>query len=86
MAKKLSKPVSVTLLESSNRFGGWLYSKRINGHLFEFGCRGIRPQGSGTEAMRMLEELGMENETLPASDAAKGRYILYKGKLEVCIL
>lgn len=79
----MAKPVSITLLESSNRYGGWLHSKRIRGHLFEMGCRGIRPQGSGVEAMRMLEELGLEKEALPASTAAKGRYIYYKGNLEV---
>uniref|UniRef100_A0A3Q1G2B1 Amine oxidase domain-containing protein n=1 Tax=Acanthochromis polyacanthus TaxID=80966 RepID=A0A3Q1G2B1_9TELE len=37
----------VIVLESSSRFGGWLWStRRSDGAVFEHGPRGIRPAGA----------------------------------------
>lgn len=76
-----SKPLRVTIVEASQRLGGWLHSKRVNGFMFEQGCRGIRPVGSGKEAMRLIESLGLQHQTLVSSDSAKTRYLWYEGRL-----
>ena len=66
----------ITLLESSSRFGGWLWSERIEGFLFERGCRGIRPSGpGGQESIAMIEELGIQRQAIVASPAAASRFI-----------
>jgi oxygen-dependent protoporphyrinogen oxidase len=76
-------PLRVTLVEASNRLGGWLWSERKDGFLFERGCRGIRPVGNGKEVMRLVEELHLQPQTLVSAPTAKLRYIWHNGRLEV---
>ncbi len=42
-----------------------------------------RPQGSGTEAIQLIEDLGLQDSALLASLASKNRYIFYDGKVNV---
>lgn len=46
----------VIVLESSSRFGGWLWSlRRSDGAVFELGPRGIRPVGAvGRNTLNMV--------------------------------
>ena len=68
LSLSLSLVLKVILLESSGRYGGWLWStQRPDGAVFEHGPRGIRPAGAvgwntlnlvGTTAgRRSLEEV-----------------------------
>ena len=75
--------ISVTLLESSSqRLGGWLWSESKDGFLFERGCRGLRPSGSGKSALRLVEELGLLPEALASAGDAKSRYVLHGHTLQ----
>ncbi|XP_028281271.1 protoporphyrinogen oxidase [Parambassis ranga] len=76
----------VIVLESSSRFGGWLWStRRSDGAIFEHGPRGIRPAGAvGRNTLNMVEDLGLSGEILPVtySDvASKNRYLYVNGRL-----
>ncbi|KAM3613712.1 uncharacterized protein V6R79_004039 [Siganus canaliculatus] len=76
----------VVVLESSSRFGGWLWStKRSDGAVFEHGPRGIRPAGAvGRNTLNMVEDLGLEGEILPVTYshvASKNRYLYVNKKL-----
>ncbi|XP_032414057.1 protoporphyrinogen oxidase isoform X2 [Xiphophorus hellerii] len=76
----------VIVLESSSRFGGWLWSlRRSDGAVFELGPRGIRPAGAvGTNTLNMVEDLGLEGDILPVSYnhvASKNRYLYVNGQL-----
>jgi len=71
-------PPRITILESSDRFGGWLQTTRIGSRklLFELGCRGIRPVGkSGRDALHLVELLGLQHATLTASKSSSRRFI-----------
>lgn len=77
---------SVTLLEASHRFGGWLHSHRLpdqEGMLFEKGCRSIRPRGANqTPLLKLIELLELKHDVLPATpQGAQKRYIYYDGQL-----
>ncbi|XP_015254587.1 PREDICTED: protoporphyrinogen oxidase [Cyprinodon variegatus] len=76
----------VIVLESSSRFGGWLWSlRRSDGAVFELGPRGIRPAGAvGHNTLNMVEALGLDGEILPVSyshDASKNRFLYINGQL-----
>jgi len=71
-------PPKVTIIESNNRFGGWLQTTRTGTRklLFELGCRGIRPVGSsGKDALHLIELLGLQHSTLTASKNSSKRFI-----------
>jgi oxygen-dependent protoporphyrinogen oxidase len=72
---------SVTLLEAAPRLGGWLHSERAGGLLFERGCRGMRPSGSGATALALVEALGLAPLALPSAPSAALRYIQHGGRL-----
>uniref|UniRef100_A0A8C6L5C4 Protoporphyrinogen oxidase n=1 Tax=Nothobranchius furzeri TaxID=105023 RepID=A0A8C6L5C4_NOTFU len=76
----------VIVLESSDRFGGWLRTlRRLDGTLFELGPRGVRPAGAvGRNTLNMVEDLGLSAEVLPVSYShvsSKNRYLYVNGKL-----
>jgi protoporphyrinogen/coproporphyrinogen III oxidase len=71
-------PPKVTIIESNDRFGGWLQTTRTGPRklLFELGCRGIRPVGSsGKDALHLIELLGLQHSTLTASKSSSKRFI-----------
>lgn len=76
----------VVLVESSSRFGGWLWStRRSDGAVFEHGPRGIRPAGAvGRNTLNMVEDLGLGEEVLPvpySHVASRNRFLYVKGEL-----
>ncbi|XP_061571486.1 protoporphyrinogen oxidase-like isoform X1 [Cololabis saira] len=83
---KSPQVTKVILVESSSRFGGWLWStRRSDGAVFEHGPRGIRPAGAvGQNTLNMVEDLGLEGELLPVSYshvASKNRYLYVNKQL-----
>lgn len=74
----------VMVLEASPRAGGWIQTIQQEGFQFELGPRSCRTYGNGAATVRLIEELGMQDEILAASPAAQIRYILQNQKL-VCI-
>lgn len=71
----------VTILEKSDRVGGWIRTTSVGDFLFEEGPRGFRPTGKGKRTLALVKELGIEKELLPACKEAKIRYIAKDGKL-----
>ncbi|XP_071325638.1 protoporphyrinogen oxidase isoform X1 [Trachinotus anak] len=83
---KSPQVTKVVVLESSSRFGGWLWStRRSDGAVFEHGPRGIRPTGAvGRNTLNMVEDLGLAGEILPVTYshvASKNRYLYVNKQL-----
>ncbi|KAM9851881.1 protoporphyrinogen oxidase isoform 1-T2 [Aulostomus maculatus] len=83
---KSPQVTKVILLESSGRFGGWLWStRRADGAVFEHGPRGIRPAGAvGRNTLNMVEDLGLAGEILPVTSshvASQNRYLYVNRQL-----
>lgn len=77
---------SVTIIESSNRHGGWIRSEKLpNGVIFEQGARTIRPVGvAGTNTLQLIEEIGLSDAITPilkSAPAATTRLIYAEGEL-----
>jgi oxygen-dependent protoporphyrinogen oxidase len=73
------KDVDVELLEKNNYIGGSIRTEMVNGYMVEYG------PNSSLETTplidKLLGDLGILEEKLYATDEAKKRYILKKGKL-----
>jgi len=83
---KSPQVTKVIVLESSSRFGGWLWStRRSDGAVFEHGPRGIRPAGAvGRNTLNMVDDLGLAGEILPVTYshvASKNRYLYVNKQL-----
>ncbi|XP_029283062.1 protoporphyrinogen oxidase, partial [Cottoperca gobio] len=83
---KSPQVTKVIVLESSSRFGGWLWStRRSDGAVFEHGPRGIRPAGAvGHNTLNMVDDLGLGEDILPVSYshvASKNRYVYVNKQL-----
>uniref|UniRef100_A0A8C9ZHQ9 Protoporphyrinogen oxidase n=1 Tax=Sander lucioperca TaxID=283035 RepID=A0A8C9ZHQ9_SANLU len=84
--QSLSLCLQVIVLESSSRFGGWLWStRRSDGAVFEHGPRGIRPAGAvGHNTLNMVDDLGLGGDILPvpySHVASKNRYVYMNRRL-----
>ncbi|CAH2011798.1 unnamed protein product [Acanthoscelides obtectus] len=84
--KKMLPKVPITLLEASDRIGGWVRSNKVDDCIFEEGPRTIRPRGSPAafNTLELIDELGLANEIVPILSnhpAAKNRMIFVNGKL-----
>lgn len=71
----------VTVVEKSDRPGGWIRSIREKGFLFENGPRGFRPAGKGKQTLALVQELGLEKELIAADKATRKRYVVMNGRL-----
>nr|XP_046256344.1 protoporphyrinogen oxidase [Scatophagus argus] len=83
---KSPQVTKIIVLESSSRFGGWLWStRRSDGAVFEHGPRGIRPSGAvGCNTLNMVDDLGLGGEILPVTHshvASKNRYLYVNKQL-----
>lgn len=83
---KSPQVAKVILLESSGRYGGWLWStRRSDGAVFEHGPRGIRPAGAvGVNTLNLVQDIGLAKEILPvpySHNASKNRYLYVNEKL-----
>jgi oxygen-dependent protoporphyrinogen oxidase len=73
------KGISVKLLEKDNRVGGTMRSEITEGFLIEHGPSSALDTTPLID--KLLEDLGIRDEKLMATDDAKKRYILRNGKL-----
>lgn len=71
----------VVVLESSPRAGGWIHTIHQDGFLFETGPRSCRTYGNGLATLQLINEVGLEEEILPASPSSCVRYLLKNQKL-----
>lgn len=84
LKKKHQDRIHLTLVEKTSRAGGWIRTTQQQGFLFEEGPRSCRTKGAGIATLELIEELGLENEVIPASPEANKRY-LYADKQLQCL-
>jgi oxygen-dependent protoporphyrinogen oxidase len=75
LRKRHGSAASLTLLEKSDRLGGWINSYKKEGFLFERGPRSCRTRGSGKATLRLIEELGLQRQVIVADQAAQQRFL-----------
>lgn len=73
--------IQITILEAGNRAGGWIRTKAENEFLFEQGPRSFRPEGPGIATLQLIEDLGLQDDIIFASKAAKRRYLYINQRL-----
>ncbi len=76
--KKREPTAQITLLEKTDRLGGWIRSSTEGGFFFEKGPRTFQ-LGRSPHLLALIQELNLE--TISSHPAAQLRFILYKGKL-----
>ncbi|GAB7347586.1 hypothetical protein MBLNU459_g4467t3 [Dothideomycetes sp. NU459] len=78
----------ITIYEAGSRIGGWLSSKRVavddGDILFESGPRTLRPAGNGVLMGRLVNDLGLQDDTIftfKSAPAATNRFLYYPDHL-----
>lgn len=79
--KKKCKNASITVLEKSHRTGGWIQTVVKDNFIFELGPRSCRTKGTGLETLKLIEDLGLENQVITANSSAKKRFLYINQKL-----
>ena len=82
LKQKWGGQIDLTLLEKSERAGGWIRTVQEGEFLFEAGPRGFCPRGKGEATLELVKALGLEESLIPSSKESKKRYIYLKGKLQ----
>lgn len=82
LKKNFPEDIHLTTIEKSARAGGWIRTIQKQGFLFEEGPRSCRTQGAGAATLQLIEELGLENEVIPASSQATKRYLYIDKQLQ----
>lgn len=82
LQKKFGKKIHITLIEKDNRLGGWIKTAHHQGFLFEQGPRSFRPTGTGLETLRLIEELGLQDQVIVADPSAHKRYLYTNSQLQ----
>lgn len=81
LKRRLGNKIRLTILEQSDRPGGWIRTDLVEGCLFEAGPRSLRSKGNGLETLKLIEKLRLQSEVIPAGPKAKKRYLWSGGKL-----
>lgn len=82
LKKRFAKKIKLVLIEKEKRPGGWIQTVNQDGFLFEQGPRGCRPKGiAARETLKLIEELGIQNEVITANTTSRCRYIMMNKKL-----
>lgn len=79
--KRAHLDVDITLFESSERPGGWVKSRIIDGDVFECGPRSFRITQSSKALLTLISELGLSHELIVASACSQTKYLAEGGKL-----
>ncbi|CUI17662.1 putative protoporphyrinogen oxidase [Candidatus Protochlamydia naegleriophila] len=77
----LDEAVRITVVEKSCRAGGWIESLRLQEFLFEQGPRSCRTKGNGRETLRLVEELGLQDQIIAAHPSARSRFVYHQKSL-----
>lgn len=82
LKRRYGDNVKVTVVEASDRVGGWIQTIEKNGFLFEQGPRSCRTRGAGAATLQLIEELGLQEQVIIADPAARFRYLYTRGSLQ----
>lgn len=80
--KQRFKNASITILEKSDRPGGWIRTHHCDSFLFEEGPRSCRSHGTGITTLELIESLKLEKQWLPAATASQKRFLYTDKKLQ----
>ncbi len=81
LKRRFGNKIRLTILEQTDRVGGWIQTEQIEGCLFETGPRSLRSKGSGLETLKLIEQLRLQSDVIAASSSAKHRYLWSGQKL-----
>lgn len=81
LRKRFGSHIKVKIIEKKEHPGGWIQTERKGGFLFEKGPRSCRTRGSGIETLRLIEDLGLQEQVISPSAAAKKRFLYVNGAL-----
>ncbi|GAB4226249.1 MAG: protoporphyrinogen oxidase [Chlamydiales bacterium] len=81
LKQKYGPSVDITLLEKSQRVGGWIQTIREGSFIFDIGPRSCRTANHGIDTLELALELEMASELLPAATDAKERFLFFDGSL-----
>lgn len=73
---------TIAILEKSSRPGGWIRSSVEGGFFFEQGPRSCRSKGAGAATLQLIESLGLQDDVILASSAARHRFIYHEGSMQ----
>ncbi len=73
-------PLEITLLEKSSRAGGWMHTDHTTGFHFEKGPRTFKVD-KAPSTMRLISELGLQNEVIWSEAKPHHRYLWHEGEL-----
>ena len=82
LKKYFGPTADITILEKSGRIGGCIRSIQSNDFFFEQGPRSLRTKGSGLYTLKLIEELGLQNQVIVADDQAHTRYLYSNRQLQ----
>lgn len=71
--------IKITLIEKSQRPGGWIQTLQKEGFLFEQGPRSCRTKGIGQETLALIEALNLQDQVILPHRDSNNRY-LYDGQ------
>lgn len=81
LRRHLGSQIQLTILEKSDRPGGWIETIEKETFLFEQGPRSCRTAGSGKETLALVEALGLEHRVIAPAREAKNRYVFHGNSL-----
>src|SRR3989442_15249791 len=70
----------ISVLEAGPRLGGTIWTERAEGFQFEVGANGFLDTKPST--LELCRKLGLDQELIPASDAAQRRFLFLNERLE----
>lgn len=79
LKQRLGSQSRLTVIEKSQRPGGWIQTLQTNEFLFEQGPRSCRTKGAGHETLALIESLGLQDQVITPHSDAKTRYV-YNGQ------
>lgn len=82
LKQKWGDQIDLTILEKSERAGGWIRTLQAGSFLFEAGPRGFSPKGKGEATLELVKGLQLQNKLVPASKESRKRYIYLNGGLQ----
>lgn len=75
LRRRFGKKIGITILEKSDRAGGWIRTNRETGFIFEQGPRSCRTKGSGIETLNLIKQLNLQHRVIGADRSSHYRYI-----------
>jgi oxygen-dependent protoporphyrinogen oxidase len=81
LRQALGPAARLTIVEASDRLGGWVQTVEEKGFLFERGPRSFRPSMSGAELLRLTESLGLAPQAIAPAPGGSARMIWLDGAI-----